>query len=57
MKEISPVQVLVTITVIILSVILAISVITKKDTVEYNPAPTPTVMQSPIPVYPNNGKE
>jgi len=59
MKDTSPVQKLVTWTVVILLVILGISVFMKDEQPVYRPVelvqvPSPT---PEIPIYPNNGKE
>lgn len=62
MKEISIVQKLITWTVIISLIIIGISVFLQKDNVvpnevQYIPVPTSGPVPTPIPVYPNNGKE
>ncbi len=60
MKDISIVQKLVTVFVLLVMLVIGLSVLLKPESVKYGPFypdPTPTPISGPMPIYPNSGKE
>jgi hypothetical protein len=62
MKDISIVQKLITVFVLLVMLVIGLTVLLKPEPVKYgpfypDPTPTPTPMSGPMPVYPNSGKE
>lgn len=60
MRDISIVQKIVTVLVVLAVLVIGLSVIFKSEPVKYgpfHPNPTPTPTSGPMTVYPNSGKE